>query len=248
MTAPLHGRVALVTGGGQGIGAEIAVQLAKAGAGVVVGDLRRDAAEAIAREIGGAGGRAIGTGLDVTRSDQVAEFVGAGVAEFGRVDILVNNAGVIRDALLHNMTEEEFDDVVRVHLKGTFLCMQAATREMRHRGYGKVVNISSIAGKVGNIGQANYAAAKAGIVALTKTAAKELARHGICVNAIQPGFIETPMTRSVPEKVRDMKLAEVPLGRFGQPIDIARPAVFLASDDSDYMTGAVLEVTGGRYM
>jgi len=179
---------------------------------------------------------------------QVDGLVGAAVAQFGRLDIMVNNAGITRDATLRKMTEDEFDDVIAVHLKGTWNGTRAAAAVMREQGSGAIINMSSISGKVGLVGQTNYSAAKAGIVGLTKAAAKELAHLGVRVNAIQPGLIRSAMTEAMPQRIWDAKLAEVPMGRAGEPSEVATVALFLASDLSSYMTGTVLEVTGGRHI
>jgi 3-oxoacyl-[acyl-carrier protein] reductase len=244
----LHNKIAVVTGAGKGIGREISLLLAKHGAHVVIGDLDISLAESVAEEVRALGRKATAYRSDVSQKDSAHALIQTAIGTLGDLDILVNNAGITRDAMLHKMTEEQFDQVISVHLKGTFLCMQAAAIHMRERKKGKIVNISSIAGKVGNMGQVNYAGAKAGIVGMTKAAAKELAKFGVNVNAIQPGFIDTDMTREVPEKVRQIKIAEVPMERIGVPLDIAKAAVFLSSDYADYMTGNVLEVTGGRFM
>ena len=246
----LADRVAFVTGAGAGIGRAISHELAGRGAIVVCADIDIEAAWAVAAGCGG-GARAVE--LDVAIRERWRAAVADVERNEGHIDILVNNAGIVRDAFIHKMTDEQWDAVIDVHLRGTFLGIQtvAAGVEapgMRERGGGKIVNISSIAAKVGNLGQANYAAAKAGIVALTKVAAKELARSRVCVNAVQPGLIETAMTSGLPEHIRDQKIAEIPLERVGTPKDVARVVAFLASSDSDYMTGAVLEVAGGRYM
>ncbi|WP_284035682.1 3-oxoacyl-ACP reductase FabG [Neobacillus sp. 114] len=244
----LNGKIAVVTGAGQGIGREISLFLAKHGANVVVGDLNLESALQVAREIEKLGTKGLAYQVDVSRKESAYGLIQAAIDTFGGLDILVNNAGITRDAMLHKMTEEQFDQVIAVHMKGTFLCMQAAAIHMRQEQKGKMVNISSIAGKVGNMGQVNYAGAKAGLVGMTKAAAKELAKFQVNVNAVQPGFIDTDMTRAVPEKVRQIKIAEIPMNRIGEPLDIAKAVVFLCSDYSDYMTGNVLEVTGGRFM
>jgi 3-oxoacyl-[acyl-carrier protein] reductase len=244
----LNGRIAVVTGAGKGIGREIALLLAKHGANVVVGDLNVEDAQNVVKEIEEIGPKGLAYRVDVSKKEDANGLIQAAINTFGDLDILVNNAGITRDGMLHKMTEEQFDQVIAVHMKGTFLCMQAAAIHMREKRKGKIVNISSIAGKVGNMGQVNYSGAKAGIVGMTKASAKELAKFQVNVNAIQPGFIDTDMTRAVPEKVREIKIAEIPLERIGEPLDIAKVAVFLSSDYSDYMTGNVLEVTGGRFM
>lgn len=244
----LKDKVAVVTGGGQGIGREISIYLAKHGANVVVGDLDEEKANKVAKEVEELGVKSLGARIDVAVKSDAYGIIETAVNAFGAVDILVNNAGITRDAMLHKMTEEEFDQVINVHMKGTYLCMQAAAIHMRQRKTGKIVNISSIAGKVGNIGQVNYSGAKAGIVGMTKAAAKELARYQVNVNAIQPGFIDTEMTQAIPEKVKEIKIAEIPMEKIGSPSDIAKAVVFLSSDYADYITGNIIEVTGGRYM
>ncbi|MCH6265378.1 MULTISPECIES: 3-oxoacyl-ACP reductase FabG [Neobacillus] len=244
----LNGKIAVVTGAGQGIGREISLFLAKHGANVVVGDLNLESALQVAKEIEKLGTKGLAYQVDVSQKESAHGLIQAAIDTFGGLDILVNNAGITRDAMLHKMTEEQFDQVIAVHMKGTFFCMQAAAIHMRQEQKGKIVNISSIAGKVGNMGQVNYAGAKAGLVGMTKAAAKELAKFQVNVNAVQPGFIDTDMTRAVPEKVRQIKIAEIPMNRIGEPLDIAKAVVFLCSDYSDYMTGNVLEVTGGRFM
>ncbi|WP_298446126.1 3-oxoacyl-ACP reductase FabG [Gordonia sp. (in: high G+C Gram-positive bacteria)] len=178
----------------------------------------------------------------------VDALIATAIDRFGSLDVMVNNAGITRDATMRNMTEEHFDQVMNVHLKGTWLGTRAAAAVMREQGSGAIVNMSSISGKVGNIGQTNYSAAKAGIVGLTKAAAKEVAFKGVRINAIQPGLIRTAMTEAMPQKAWDSKMAEIPMGRAGEPDEIAKVALFLASDLSSYMTGTVMEVTGGRYM
>jgi 3-oxoacyl-[acyl-carrier protein] reductase len=244
----LQGKVAIITGAGKGIGKEISLLLAKHGANIVIGDLNEEAARQAATEIEEIGSKALPVTVDVTDKQSVDHLIQGVIDEFGDLDILVNNAGITQDAMLHKMTEEQFDKVLQVHMKGTFLCMQAAATYMRKQNKGKIVNISSIAGKVGNMGQVNYSGAKAGLVGMTKAAAKELAKFQVNVNAVQPGFIDTDMTRAVPEKVRQIKIGEIPMQRIGQPLDIAKAVVFLSSDYSDYITGTVTEVTGGRFM
>lgn len=242
----LKDRKAIVTGAGRGIGRAIAAAFAREGADVAVCDVNYAGAQAVARELEAPGRRVLPIAVDVTRKAQVDAMVGRATEVFGRVDILVNNAGVIRDAMLHKMTEEDFDAVIAVHLKGAWLCCRAVVAGMRERQYGRIISMSSISGKVGNVGQTNYSAAKAGIVGLTKAAALELARHNITANIIQPAFIDTDMTRSIPEAPRAATIAHIPMQRAGLPEDVANAALFLASDDAAYITGAVLEVTGGR--
>lgn len=247
LMALLAGRTAAITGGAQGLGFAIAREFVAEGARVVLGDLDLDVTVAAARRLGDSS-VAAAVHCDVTSSAQVDGLVGAAVAQFGRLDIMVNNAGITRDATLRKMTEDEFDDVIAVHLKGTWNGTRAAAAVMREQGSGAIINMSSISGKVGLVGQTNYSAAKAGIVGLTKAAAKELAHLGVRVNAIQPGLIRSAMTEAMPQRIWDAKLAEVPMGRAGEPSEVATVALFLASDLSSYMTGTVLEVTGGRHI
>ncbi|BBY48618.1 3-oxoacyl-[acyl-carrier-protein] reductase [Mycolicibacterium arabiense] len=243
----LDGRTAVVTGGAQGIGFAIAERYVAEGARVVLGDLDLDATEAAVGRLGGADvARAVR--CDVTRADDVEALVAAAVSEFGGLDVMVNNAGITRDATMRKMTEEQFDQVIAVHLKGSWNGTRKAADVMREQKRGAIVNISSISGKVGLIGQTNYSAAKAGIVGLTKAAAKEVAHLGVRVNAIQPGLIRSAMTEAMPQRIWDAKLAEIPMARAGEPSEVASVALFLASDLSSYMTGTVLEVTGGRHI
>lgn len=245
--ALLSGRTAVITGGAQGLGFAIAQQFIAEGARVVIGDVNHDSTHAAAEPLGGTDvARAVR--CDVTSATEVDALVAAAVDAFGALDIMVNNAGITRDATLRKMTEEQFDDVIAVHLKGTWNGTRAAAAVMREQGRGAIINMSSISGKVGFVGQTNYSAAKAGIVGLTKAAAKELAHLGVRVNAIQPGLIRSAMTEAMPQRIWDAKLAEVPMGRAGEPDEVAKVAVFLASDLSSYMTGTVLEVTGGRHI
>lgn len=243
----LAGRTAIVTGGAQGLGYAIAEAFIGEGARVVLGDVDTDRTRAAAEALGGPDvARAVR--CDVTSSPEVEALVATALEEFGRLDVMVNNAGITRDATLRKMTEEQFDEVIAVHLKGTWNGTRAAASVMREQGGGAIVNMSSISGKVGLIGQTNYSAAKAGIVGLTKAAAKELAHLGVRVNAIQPGLIRSSMTEAMPQRIWDAKLAEVPMGRAGEPREVASVALFLACDLSSYMTGTVLEVTGGRHI
>lgn len=243
----LAGRTAVITGGAQGLGLAIAEQFVAEGARVVLGDLNLDAAQAVADALGGPDvARAVR--CNVTAYSDVEALVDAAVDGFGGFDIMVNNAGITRDATLRKMTEEDFDQVISVHLKGTWNGLKKAASIMREQNSGAIVNMSSISGKVGMIGQTNYSAAKAGIVGMTKAAAKELAHLGVRVNAIQPGLIRSAMTEAMPQRIWDSKVAEVPMGRAGEPAEVAKVALFLASDLSSYMTGTVLEVTGGRHL
>ena len=195
--------------------------------------------------IRGMGRRALVVKTDVSKKDSVQAMVDQTLQEFGRLDILVNNAGITRDALLHKMTEEQWDAVIAVNLKGVFLCSQAASRPMVEQQYGKIINISS-RGMLGNIGQANYSASKAGVAGLTRTLALELARYNINVNAVAPGFIDTPMTQAIPDKVKEKFISSIPLRRIGQPRDIANVVAFLATEEASYVTGQVIFVCGGR--
>jgi 3-oxoacyl-[acyl-carrier protein] reductase len=243
----LAGQTAVITGGAQGLGYAIAERFIAEGARVVLGDLNLDATKEAVETLGGADvARAVK--CDVTAYADVDALVEAALSEFGRFDIMVNNAGITRDATLRKMTEEDFDQVISVHLKGTWNGLKKAASIMREQKRGAIVNMSSISGKVGMIGQTNYSAAKAGIVGMTKAASKELAHLGVRVNAIQPGLIRSAMTEAMPQRIWDSKVAEVPLGRAGEPYEVANVALFLASDLSSYMTGTVLEVTGGRHL
>jgi len=245
--ALLAGRVAVITGGAQGLGFAIAEQFIAEGARVLLGDLNTDDTRAAAQALGGSDvARAVA--CDVTSASEVDRLIAAAMEEFGGVDVMVNNAGITRDATLRKMTEQQFDDVISVHLKGTWNGTRSAAAIMREQGSGAIINMSSISGKVGFVGQTNYSAAKAGIIGLTKAAAKELAHLGVRVNAIAPGLIRSAMTEAMPQRIWDAKLAEVPMGRAGEPSEVAAVALFLASDLSSYMTGTVLEVTGGRHI
>lgn len=242
----LEGKVALVTGGGRGIGRAIALALADAGADVAV-VVSRDvtAAESVAEEIRAKGRRALALQTDVSRATATEELVSTVVSELGRIDILVNNAGITRDGLIMRMSEEDWDAVLDVNLKGTFNCTKAAIKRMIRQRSGRIVNVTSIMGITGNGGQANYAASKAGIIGLTKSTAKEVGSRGITCNAVAPGWIQTQMTEHLPAAVSEQVLKQVSLGRLGQPEDIAGVVLFLCSEASSYMTGQVLVVDGG---
>ena len=241
----LAGRTALITGGAGGLGRAMAHRFASEGARLVIADLDVGAAQALTSELPH---NAVAIQVDVTDPDAVTRMVSTAVELTGALDVLVNNAGVTRDASIRKMTLADWDLVQSVHLRAAFMATKAAAEVMREQGRGAIVNMSSLSGKVGNFGQANYSTAKAGLVALTKVTAKEYARFGVRANAVQPGLIRTPMTEALSQEVWDQKLAEVPLRRAGEPEEVADVALFLASDLSSYMTGAVLEVGGGRYM
>ncbi|MFZ3561890.1 MULTISPECIES: 3-oxoacyl-ACP reductase FabG [unclassified Streptomyces] len=245
--ALLADKTAVITGGAQGIGLAIARAYVREGAKVVLGDLNLEAAEAAAKELGGPS-VAHAVRCDITEAAQVDTLLQAAIDTFGSLDIMVNNAGITRDATMRTMSEDEFDQVIDVHLKGTWNGTRKAAAVMREQKRGAIVNISSLSGKVGMVGQTNYSAAKAGIVGLSKAAAKEMAHHGVRVNAIQPGLIRSAMTEAMPQKAWDQKMAEIPMRRAGEVEEVASVALFLASDLSSYMTGTVLEVTGGRFM
>ncbi|MBH0779770.1 3-oxoacyl-ACP reductase FabG [Nocardia bovistercoris] len=248
VTRPLLAdKTAVITGAAQGIGYAIAELFVSEGARVVIGDLDADLAAVAAEKLGGQAA-AVGVRCDVTQSGDVDALLSAAIDAFGTLDVVVNNAGITRDATMRTMTEDQFDQVIAVHLKGTWNGTRKAAAIMREAEAGAIVNVSSISGKVGMAGQTNYSAAKAGIVGMTKAAAKEMAHHGVRVNAIQPGLIRTAMTEAMPERIFAEKLAGIPMQRAGEPSEIASVALFLASDLSSYMTGTVLEVTGGRFM
>jgi 3-oxoacyl-[acyl-carrier protein] reductase len=241
----LKDKVALVTGSAQGIGLATAVRFAAEGARVVVADLRAQAVEAAVAGLRGAGGRAMGCVVDVTDRASIDAMVAEVKAEWGRIDVLINNAGITKDARLAKMTSAQFDSVVAVNLKGVFECTQAVADLMVAQGSGSIVNASSVVGLYGNFGQTNYAATKAGVIGFTKTWARELGPKGVRVNAVCPGFVKTPILATIPEEVMQKMVAKVPLGRLGQPEEIAAVYAFLASDDASYLNGAVIEVSGG---
>jgi 3-oxoacyl-[acyl-carrier protein] reductase len=245
----LEGKVALVTGASRGIGREVALELAREGANVAVNYAGSEAkAAAVAEEIRSLGREAVVIQADVSDADSVEGMVKQTIEAFGRLDILVNNAGITKDNLLMRMKESDWDEVININLKGVFLCTKAVTRQMMKQRSGRIINMSSIVGVSGNPGQANYVAAKSGVIGLTKTTAKELASRGITVNAVAPGFITTDMTDKLNEETKNEMLKQIPLARLGEPIDIARTVVFLASEDSRYMTGQTLHIDGGMVM
>lgn len=245
----LADQVAVVTGASGGLGRQIALALAREGAAVIAHYARNaEAAEAVVRAVVAAGGRAHAVAGDVGNPDEATAVVGAATRLFGRLDILVNNAAIARDGLVLRMTDEDWQAVVATNLNGTFYCIRAALREFVRRRRGRIINLTSTAGQAGNAGQANYVAAKAGVIGLTRAVAREVASRGITVNAIAPGFIEAGMTQDLSEEVRARYLQQIPLGRPGTPDDIASAVVFLASDDAAYITGQVLNVDGGMVM
>ncbi len=242
----LDGTVAVVTGGSRGIGRAVCLAFAAAGARVVVGyRSRSDAAEEVVSAIAARGGTAVAQGGDVSVRDDADALIGAARERFGRVDVLVNNAGLTRDGLLLRMRDEDWREVLKADLDGAFFCLRAAAKVMLKQRSGRIINVASVAGLVGNPGQANYSAAKAGLIGLTRTAAAELGPRQITVNAVAPGWIETDMTHSLPETLRRAALERIPLGRMGQPDDVAQAVLFLASPAAAYITGTVLVVDGG---
>ncbi|ERL04572.1 3-oxoacyl-[acyl-carrier-protein] reductase [Mitsuokella sp. oral taxon 131] len=245
----LDGKAALVTGASRGIGRAVALRLAKEGAKVVVNYAgNAKAAEETKAAVEAAGSEAVCVRADVANADEVAALFDAAVKAFGTVDILVNNAGITRDGLLMRMKDEDFDAVLATNLRGVYLCTKAASKIMMKKRSGRIVNMTSVVGLMGNVGQTNYAAAKAGILGFSKSAAKELAARGITVNMVAPGFIETDMTAVLSDKVREQLVGAIPLGRMGEPEDVANAVLFLVSDAAAYITGQVVNVDGGMVM
>lgn len=239
----LKGKVAIVTGSGKGLGRAMVLDMAAEGAGVVVTDMNYDSCLAVKDEVEKMGGRAIAVKCNVTDRGEVAALVAETVRAFGRVDILVNNAGITRDASFLKMTDEQWDAVLTTDLKSIFICSQEVCKSFKDGG--KIVNISSIAGVTGNFGQTNYSAAKAGIIGMTKTLSKELGRKNINVNAVAPGYINTEMTRTIPDHVKQGMIAQIPLNRPGEPEEVARVVTFLASEEASYITGQTIQINGG---
>lgn len=249
MLMDFNGKNAVVTGGARGIGRAVALKLASLGASVVINFSGSESeAVKVSGEIERAGARALVIKADVSKSIDVKKMFETIASNFGSIDMLVNNAGITRDGLLMRMSDDDFDRVIDVNLKGTFNCIKFASKYMIKQRYGKIVNIASIAGLCGNAGQCNYAASKAGVIGLTKSAAKELAGRNINVNAIAPGFITTAMTDIMPEKIKNGYMDNIPLKRFGKPEDVAQLAAFLCSSGSDYITGQVINIDGGMVM
>lgn len=240
---------ALVTGASRGIGRSIALQLADEGYNVAVNYAgNKEKAEAVVEEIKGKGVEAFAIQANVANPDEVKDMIQEVVSRFGSLDVLVNNAGITRDNLLMRMKEQEWDDVIDTNLKGVFNCIQKATRQMMKQRSGAIINLTSVVGAVGNPGQANYVATKAGVIGLTKTAARELASRGITVNAVAPGFIVSDMTDALSDELKDQMKTQIPLGRFGEDTDIANTVAFLASDKAKYITGQTIHVNGGMFM
>lgn len=250
----LEGKHALVTGASQGIGRATALALAGAGADVAINHypdnagVHRHNAEAVAQEVESLGRRALIVGADVAQEEPSAAMIEQAIAEFGCLNVLVNNAGILRDATLRNLTREHWDDVLDVNLGSMFNCSKPVAIHMRERSSGSIVNVASVIGLMGNIGQTNYAAAKAGAIGFTKSLARELAHYGVRVNAVAPGFMDTDMTRAIEPEIREQIRQQIPLGHFGRAEDVANAILFLASDDARYITGEVLSVNGGWYM
>ncbi|VVB91627.1 L-rhamnose 1-dehydrogenase (NADP(+)) [uncultured archaeon] len=241
----LENKVTIITGAGSGIGKETALLFAKEGAKVVVADINEKSGGETLAEIKKNGGEGYFAKLDVSNREEIKQVIKDAVEKYGKIDVLINNAGIIQDALVLKMTEEQWDRVINVNLKGTFNCIQAVVEVMINQGNGVIINTSSIVGLNGNVGQVNYAAAKAGLIGMTKTLAKELGKKGIRVNAVAPGFIITPMTSNVPEKVLEAMKEKTPLRRLGKAEDIAYAYLYLASDEANFVNGAVLSVDGG---
>jgi len=244
----LKGKTAIVTGAAQGIGKVIALSLAKCGADIAVSDINEDSLNAAIKEIEVLGRKAIAVKMDVSSLKDCEDMVKKTIDAFGKVDILINNAGITRDTVLLRMKEEQWDQVIQVNLKGTFNCTKAVIRSMFKQKSGKIINISSVTGAMGNAGQANYSASKAAVMGFTKSIAREYAHCGITVNAVAPGFIKTAMTDAIPEKDRDAMISIIPAKRLGLPEDVADTVCFLASDMANYITGQVIHINGGMYM
>ncbi len=244
----LNGKIALVTGAAQGIGKEIALALAEDGADVAICDVNLEAAQKTAGDIEAKGRKSLALKANVAASGDVTAMIDQVVEKFGKIDVLVNNAGITRDGLILRMKDEDWDLVLSINLKGAFLCTKAALKYMAKQRGGTIINIASIVGAMGNAGQANYVASKAGLIGLTKTIAREYANRGITANAVAPGFIETAMTQALPENVRQELAKQIPMGKLGTPEDVANAVRFLASSWASYISGQVIHVNGGMYM
>lgn len=244
----LKGKKALITGAAQGIGKAIALMMAKEGADIAISDINLELASKAAAELKSIGGKVIAIEGNVASMESAEAMVAGTIDGLGGIDILVNNAGITRDTLILRMKEEDWDAVINVNLKGTFNCTKAAVKRMSKQRSGKIINIASIVGLMGNAGQANYSASKAGVIGLTKTAAREFAARGLNINAVAPGFIATAMTDAIPEKARNELTAQIPMGKLGSSEDVAEAVLFLSSPASDYITGQVISVNGGMYM
>jgi 3-oxoacyl-[acyl-carrier protein] reductase len=244
----LEGKVALVTGGAQGIGRAIALRFAREGARLAVSDINLEKAKETVKELENLGSEALAIGGNVADGQAAEEMIGQTLNRFGRLDILVNNAGITRDGVLLRMKDEDWDRVLAVNLKGAYHCTKAALRPFLKQKEGKIVNIASVTGQMGNAGQCNYAASKAGLIGFTKSVAREYANRNIQVNAVAPGFIDTAMSQAIPEKGREFLIKQIPMERLGTAEDVAEAVLFLASSAADYITGQVLNVNGGMYM
>ncbi|MCP4650753.1 MAG: 3-oxoacyl-[acyl-carrier-protein] reductase [PVC group bacterium] len=244
----LKDKVAVITGGARGIGKEIALMLAKEGANCVLCDVNEEELDKSVAEIEALGVQGLAIKLNVSDLGQCESMGNKVIDKFEKIDILINNAGITRDGLLLRMREEDWDAVISVNLKGTFNCTKVVVKGMLKKRYGRIVNIASIIGLMGNAGQANYAASKAGIIGLTKSAAREVASRNVTVNAIAPGFIDTKMTHVLPEEVKEAMLKQIPMARFGTPEDVSKLVLFLVGDDSSYITGQVVQINGGMLM
>ncbi len=244
----LDGRIAIITGSGQGIGKAIALTLAQRGATVVINDLKQETAEAALSEVRAQGGEGLAIAADVTDAAQVDAMVKQVLEAYGKVDILVNNAGTTRDNLIMRMSEDEFDFIIRTNLKSAWLCSKAVIRPMMRKRYGRIVNMSSASGLIGQAGQTNYSASKAGMIGLTKALAREVASRGVTVNAVAPGLIKTALTEKMPQEAMEWLLNLVPVGRAGEVADVAYVVAFLVAEEASYITGQVISVDGGLVM